>query len=235
MSRASKLGARSATAAPPGAASSPPGCAGPTSTIVASAPTPAAAATAASAASADRLLDLALELLVVGLVARLRLVGTADLELLLGQLGVRHGVLERRRGPVLAVIVGLVGHGYDGLVIVLERVANEVVPDRIRREVDGFQLRSVTTALELGATVVVLVLSCAVVDVVRRGRQPLARIGRRPRLARPPLSGAFAVAGHGALRSAQRVSRCAVWHLHQRQYLRSWSRSGLFRLLLLVW
>jgi hypothetical protein len=26
-----------------------------------------------------------------------------------------------------------------------------------------------------------------------------------------------------------------VWRLHQRQYLRSCSRSGLFRLLLLVW
>ena len=56
----------------------------------------------------------------------------------------------------------------------------------------------------------------------------------RLRTARAAFLGTFAVAGHRPA-PAQRVSRCAVWHLHQRQYLRSCSRSGSLRLLLFVW
>ena len=88
-----------------------------------------------------------------------------------------------------------------------------------------------------GAVVLDRVLSARAASgrSVARG-QPAARgIRALGGLARPPVFGAFAVTGHGTLRSAQRVSRCGVWHLHQRQYLRSCSRSGLFRLLLFVW
>jgi len=69
-----------------------------------------------------------------------------------------------------------------------------------------------------------------------RGRQPRLPGGASGRTAATPFFGAFTVASHGLIPGpAQRVSRCAVCRRHQRQYLRSCRRSGLFRLLLFVW
>ncbi len=198
------------------------GATGPAS-IIAATPRPAPAL-------GDRLVDLALELLLVLLVAGLRLRGTAELELLLGQLDVRGSVLKRRR--CAPVVVGIV---------VVGRIRTHVGTrvrlglERIVADVDGLQLGRAVLVFEFARAVLVLQLGRAVVEAMRRGRQALARIHRRTGLARTPVSGAFAVTGHGALRPGQRVSRCGVWHLHQRQYLRSCNRSGLFRLLLFVW
>ncbi len=207
------------------------GRAGPTTTIVATAPPAPAAATATTA---DRLLDLALKLVFIFLVARLGIRRTAIGELLLGKLDVRGRVLERRGCALrIVVIVERVGT-FDLIVRDLSVVAHII--GRIGPEIDGLELRSAVVALGFGHPVVTLgVVGGSVVETVRRGRDPLTRIDGRPRLTRPPLSRASSFASHGALRSAQRVSRCGVWHLHQRQYLRSCNRSGLFRLLLLVW
>src|SRR4029077_10205012 len=110
-------------------------------------------------------LDLALKLVFVFALLRLRLLGTADLELLFGQLAVGHRVLERRRGALLVLIIDL---GTE-VVVLLVRAGPEVVLDRTRLEAYGFQSGGVLATTELGGTVVVLVLSSAVVGALRRG------------------------------------------------------------------
>ena len=152
MRRTNTLGARAGTAAA-GAASSPAAtrAAGARSTIV------AAASLAAAAGLGDRLLDLALVLLLVLLVLGLRRGWTTERELLLGQLDVRHGVLERRRRALLVFLQG-VGPEVDGL-----EPGGAVV--RLARG-------GAVVGLAFGDAIVGLALGTAGGEVVHCGRNP---------------------------------------------------------------
>ena len=161
-------------------------------------------------------------------------------------------------GPVLGVAVGAFLEGLLGVVdAVLEplellrvgelRQVDVVVDDvgHVRgRRVD--QLGAADLELRLGevdlaARELRRLMVVQVIGVGAARARGAGRVGRRALraaggtcLAVSALLRSSAVAGHRSVR-AQRVSRCAVCDLHQRQYLRSWIRSGSLRLLLFVW
>ena len=160
---------------------------------VAAAPAAAAAAAATAAAGPGRLL-------VVGLLELVR--RTDDV----GLVGEQTGKSARELLELLLPLFGL-GQGLDlGRRLVIGQLG------AAKRELGLGEVDIGRRVLERRRRARVLV-ACPASD-----RDPRIRGLRTPV---SPFLGAFTVPGHGALLRAQRVSRCAVWHLHQRQYFRS--------------